>query len=223
MDRSSLEIKRFTMESDQLPPETSMCEVSTTNEYQGTNSLGLLLPRESHSHDIMRDTTETERVTTFSGCQNSTASLPASQPEAGSSLPEGISFELAFAGPLDAASAAAGDPISARLTTAILQPKSRKVLASPGAVATGRILRMEHRFVPDEYFLVSIAFDTLQGDGVTFRLRATSGRTGFDEQSREGNADWPQGTFRFPARNTRNLLAAGFKSTWRTTAVASRK
>jgi hypothetical protein len=101
-----------------------MCEVTTTNEYQGADSLGLLLPRVSHSHDIMRDTTETERVTTFSGCHESTTTSSNPNLETVSSLPEGISFELALAGPIDTTSTAAGDPISARLTKAILQPKS---------------------------------------------------------------------------------------------------
>ena len=49
------------MESEELPPQTKMCEVSTTNEFQGENTLGLLLPTVSRSHDIMRDTTETDR------------------------------------------------------------------------------------------------------------------------------------------------------------------
>ena len=38
IDPRSLEMRRFTMESDELPPETSLCEVSTTNEYQGDNT-----------------------------------------------------------------------------------------------------------------------------------------------------------------------------------------
>jgi hypothetical protein len=80
---------------------------------------------------------------------------------------------------------------------------------------------MEHRFVPDEYFLVSIAFDTLQSDGVTFRLRARSGGVGIGEQSGEGRENWPEGTFRFPARNARYVIAAGFKSTWRTAPLVS--
>jgi len=41
IDPRSLEMRRFTMQSDELPPETSLCEVSTTNEYQDEKTLGL--------------------------------------------------------------------------------------------------------------------------------------------------------------------------------------
>ena len=41
-----------------------------------------------------------------------------------------------------------------------------------GAAVTGRIIRMEQRLNPRMYFLVSIAFDTLQLDGRASRFYA---------------------------------------------------
>ena len=139
------------MESEELPRETSMCEMSTTNEYQGEKTVGLLLPHVSRSHNIMRDGTESEWVTTFSNCHESTASS-SSHSDADAVLPGRIRFELALATPIDARSAAAGDVISAQLITPILRSKSSSILAPAGSTVTGRIVRLEHHFVPMQYF-----------------------------------------------------------------------
>ena len=112
IDRNSMEIGQFTMETEELPRQTSMCEMSTTNEYQGEKPVGLLLPHVSRSHNIMRDGTESEWVTTFSNCHESTAPS-SSHSDAGAVLPGRLRFELALAAPIDARSAAAGDVISA--------------------------------------------------------------------------------------------------------------
>ena len=208
---------RLLAQSEELPPETMMCELSTTNEYQGENTLGLLLPIVSRSHNIMRDTTETDRVTTLSNCRESTAPPSTREPDAALVLPERIPFELALATPIDTASAAAGDVISARLTGPLLG-SSGKVLAPTGATATGRIVRMEHHLGPRNYFLVSMAFDTLQVSGAEFRLYARSYWNGDAMLSRQEHEDGPMGTFLFPGGTSRYVISAGHKSEWRTTA-----
>jgi hypothetical protein len=221
IDPRSLELTRFTMESGELPPETTMCEVSTTNEYQGDHSAGLLLPRVSRSHHIMRDSTEAERVTTFSNCHELTASSYAREPDGDLELPERIPFELALTAPIDTASAAAGDIVSARFTKPVLSSKLRVPIGS--STVTGRILRMEHRLVPKEDFVVSIAFDRVQVGGTALRLHARSdGKASLVlTESREV---WPQGTFVFvPGRNSRYVIPAGYTSKWWTTAPASPK
>jgi hypothetical protein len=119
--------------------------------------------------------------------------------------------------------AAAGDVISARLTTPILRPKSGKVLAPIGAKVTGRIVRMEHRFAPKTDFVVSMAFDAVEVDGVVFRLNARSDGNAGWRPSGQGHEDGPMGTFLFPGSNPRYLISAGYKSKWRTTAPASTK
>jgi hypothetical protein len=210
------------MESEELPPQTTMCELSTTNEYQGENTLGLLLPSVSRSHNIMRDTTETDQVTTLSNCRESAAPPSRRGPDAALGLPERIPFELALATPIDTASAAAGDVISARLTGPLLGP-SGKVLAPTGATATGRIVRMEHQLGARNYFLVSMAFDTLQVAGVELRLYARSDGNGKAMLSRQGHEDWPTGTFLFPGSNPQYVISAGYKSKWRTTAPTPTK
>lgn len=210
IDPSTFEMRRFTMESDELPPETSLCEVSTTNEYSGEKNLGLLLPSVSRSHDILRDATETERATTFSDCRE--AALPADGQETALdlTLPQ-QTLELALSTPIDTATAAAGDVISARLTLPILRPKSPEVLVPAGSTVTGRIVQMEHRLHPKNYFVVSMAFDRVLVDGKSFKLRIES-----NGNRVATNPAWPMGTFSFPASNSRYVIPAGFKSKWLT-------
>jgi hypothetical protein len=224
IDRSSLEMSRLTMESEELPPETSMCELSATAEYQGEQFPGLLLPSVSRSHNILRDTTETESVTKFSNCHQSAGPSSEREPAAAPVLPapvlpEGVPFELALTTPVDTASAAAGDVVSARLNTPILDPESRKVLAPKAAIVTGRIIRMEHNLGPRKYFLLSIAFDTVQAGGTNFRLYARSDGNGTG--SGHERKDWPMGNFFFLTKQPRYVIPAGYISKWRTTAPVS--
>jgi hypothetical protein len=165
----------------------------------------------------MRDTTETDRVTTLSNCRESAASASRREPDAALVLPERIPFELALATPIHTVSAAAGDVISALLTRPLLGP-SGKVLAPIGATATGRIVRMEHHLGTRNNFLVSMAFDTLQVAGVELRLYARSDGKGEAMLRRQGHEDWPMGTFLFRGSNPRYVIPAGYKSEWRTTA-----
>jgi hypothetical protein len=205
IDSASLALRRFTIATDELPPETSMCEVSTTADYQGTNALGLLVPRVSRTVEVKRDTAETERVTTFSDCHDSAASpAPIRPPEATSTLPEGTSFEVVLTSPIMLASAAAGDLISARLTEPILEPKSGRILGPLGATVTGRIIRLEHWLNLWKYFRVSIAFDTLEGDSIRSRFYAPK-------------------VFSFPTTDPMYLVRAGYKLEVRTIASASAK
>ena len=223
IDPTSMEMRRFKMESDELPSYTSLCEVSTENEYQGEKTLGLLLPSVSRSHDILRDSTETEQVTTFSDCHEAAASSSEGEPAADLALPE-QTFELALSTPIDTASAAAGDMISAQLTEPIWQPKSLKVLVPGGSTVTGRIVHMEHRFYPENYFVVSMAFDRLQVDGMLFKIRVksdgkTRGHTRYEPNSAGANPEWPMGTFTFPAKTSQYVIPAGFLSKWRNDCV----
>ena len=220
IDPRSLEMRRFTMESDELPPETSLCEVSTANEYPRENNLGVLLPSISRSHDILRDATETELVTTFSDCHQ------LALPPTGREMPLDVALpqqtlELALSTPIDTSFAAAGDVISARLTQPLLRSNSSEILAPAGSIVTGRIVQMEHRIFPRSYFIVSLAFDRVQIDGKFFELRIKSGgNVIFKAKSARPDPQWPMGTFSFPATNSRYVIPSGFKSKWFTVPLA---
>jgi hypothetical protein len=169
----------------------------------------------SRSHDILRDATETELVTTFSDCREAPPPPSAGETARDLTLPE-QTLELALSTPIDPATAAAGDVISARLMESILRPKSSGVFAPAGSIVTGRIVQMGHRLSPKNYFVVSMAFDRVQVDGKVLKLRIKA-----DANPAATNPQWPMGTFTFPAKNSRYVIPAGFKSKWRTTASAS--
>ena len=63
--------------------------------------------------------------------------------------------------------AAAGDPVTAKVRDAIVEPASKRILAPAGATVKGRILRMEHHLVSPASFRIAILFETLEADGAT--------------------------------------------------------
>jgi hypothetical protein len=214
IDRTSEEMRRFTMDSDELPPETSICEANITNEYPSPKTGSLLLPHVSRSHNILRDATETESVSTFSNCRESIVASSRNGANGDTVLPKGISFELALAAPIDSNSAAAGDVISAALTKPILWPKSATLLAPAGSKVIGRIIRMEHYLAPKEFFLVSMAFDTLQADDKVFRFHARSAGTAGSAWIGQHPDNWPMGNFLFPTEGARLVIPSGYISKW---------
>lgn len=205
IDPRSLAIRRLTLATNELPPETSLCEVNYTAEYYGTNALGLLLPRTSRSVRVRRDEGARETLATFSDCHELAQSVAAGSQESIATLPEGISFEVALTSAIDTASAAAGDVISARLTRPMSLATSSKVLAPVGATMTGRIVQMQFR---PAYIRISIAFDTLQVDGAFFRLH-TSFAGSDNALIIRAHAGY--------------VVPAGYKSNWLTTGEASGK
>jgi hypothetical protein len=80
IDPSWLELKQLTLETGELPRDTSMCEATSTLDLP-SGSAGVLLPIRTESHFVMRDSTETERVTTFSDCRQSPETAPERPPE----------------------------------------------------------------------------------------------------------------------------------------------
>ena len=67
IDPTSLVLKRMTIQTEELPKETSLCEASTTLEYPAGNE-GVLLPKAARTRDLKRDTRETEGEVTLSEC-----------------------------------------------------------------------------------------------------------------------------------------------------------
>ena len=141
----SLDILRLELETDALPPETGICEERTVLEFLEANGL----PSESRAHLIMRDGTETDRVTTISDCREASTLPPPTSVPQGEPVPKGLRFDLRLDSAIDSDLAAAGDAISA--TT------------DAGAKVTGRIVQMAHS---GPTFFISVAFDTLDQKGV---------------------------------------------------------
>jgi hypothetical protein len=194
-----------------------MCEASTTTEFpiHSSADTGWMVAGQSRSRQVMRDTAETESVTRFSDCREST---PASSPSSRQSdpLPPGQEVSLVFTTPIDTDVAAAGDTISAKLTEPVVA--GLKVLAPVGAIVTGRIIGMKHQLAQPKVFVISVAFDTIEANGAASPFYATliSPVRTQDQPGNQKLKDWPHGTFAFPSRGARYVVQVPFESHWRT-------
>jgi hypothetical protein len=158
--RDSLSISRLTVETGQLPTETSMCEETTVVDFPD----GQLVPSHGRTHAIMRDGTEMDRLTTISGCRESPAPTPPSPSRAASPLPAGTTLRLLLDAPIDFDTAAAGDEISATVMDSPLD----------GAKVSGRIVRLKHILEHDKFeagYLISIAFDSFENKDFFFKTK----------------------------------------------------
>src|SRR6185437_3405474 len=123
----------------------------------------------------------TDNLTTFSNCREYQAESqvvfegsPAAGQEpaapaswASLALPIGLPVRLALEAPVDTDNAAAGDPVSARVITAVRRPGTGAVLIPAGAIAHGRLTRVERHLQPKPYFLVAMSFNRLDWQGVS--------------------------------------------------------
>jgi hypothetical protein len=251
IDGQSLELARLDLRTDQLPEDTGMCEAGTSLEYQHIR-IGdgdFLLPRQSELRIVQTDARETMNVTTFSSCREyhtestirfdeeavagSAEALPA--PATARPLPEGLSLSLALTARIDTTTAAAGDVVSARVTHAVRDPKSKATLIPAGALARGRIARMRHRVGGPDDYVILILFDALEVNGTATpffvkldsvaqleRARALSAnRRGMLATANQGPETW--GALIFPAISSRYVVPAGYESTWQTIAPTAGK
>ena len=218
IDPASLELKRLTLETGQLGPETSMCEATGTLDFP-VGGAGIFLPSRSESYFVLRDTTETERVTTFSDCQEPPEEASESPTELPAPVRKGVPFELAFTTRIDTRTAAAGDVVTAQL--------AKPAPGIPtGATFTGRIMRMEHHVdrqgIPrsgggvdlegQRFFLIWIIFDRMEVKGVVSSIQARYNCSAC--ASIEGKK-WEY-AFVFPTEAPNFVVPAGFTSTWLT-------
>ena len=184
---------------------------------------------------------ETRNVTTFAGCREyqaeSEISFDDSTAAAGSvpqtfgrgrvTLPIGLPVTLALEGPIDTATAAAGDAIDARVLTPIRRAGSGEVLVPAGAIVRGRIRRVEHHLLPSPYFRIVLAFNRVEvGSAVSpFVARsepdhALTEKLGASLELRDtGIWYWGVGTFLFPTSKPQIVIPAGFESKWFTLAT----
>jgi hypothetical protein len=162
VDSATSDLVRLQLRTEQLPAETGACEVTQDLKYARAH-IGdgdFLLPAEAKSTIIHRDGTEAENRIEYAAChefqgdatvtfddteqpaerpmQESAASVPIA-------LPPGLGFKVIFTDRIDAAKAAAGDPIHGRLKTAI-RDRSDKILVPEGATVTGRIMQIQRSF-----------------------------------------------------------------------------
>ena len=243
VDPTTFELRRLTVHSSELPPATTICDASTTLDYQ-TLRVGdsdLLLPRQSRLHIVLNSTRETQNTTTFSGCREylaESALLFGDRPDtelaaaklivrAPLELPIGLPVTLALTAPIDTNTAAAGDLVSAKVVKAVRRPGATQDLIPAGATVKGRIAQLEHHTFPEAYFVIAISYNRVELNGVSSpfaaRLESNNQPTaglGFEARPRaRGLEFWDLGTFVFPSSKSRYVLPAGYESKWFTLAT----
>lgn len=242
LDGETLDLHQLVIRTDELPAATSLCQASTTLDYQRVR-IGdgdLLLPRQSRMLAVSRNAVETENLITFSGCREYQAESeilfdmdPAVADAATHAsvraplvLPIGLPITLELAAPIDTDNAAAGDPISAKVIKPVKRPGSGEILIPAGAIVRGRVARLEHHISPEPYFLIALTFNRLEVGGISspFAARLDQGselarRLGADLMPRgSGAAAWSNGVFLFATTKNRHVIPAGYQSNWFTLA-----
>jgi hypothetical protein len=223
IDPASLILQKLVVETSTLPAETSACESNTSVRYAMARigADDVLLPREAEWQNLLPDGGETVSRVTYSSCAAVRPPAPASH--AAPAFRPKLPIRLAFDAAIDLDTAAAGDIVSATVTTPVSALHTPQPLVGTGAKAHGRILNLEHRPDRGGFFLVAISFDTLEsGSGaVPVHMVLEQGFKVDDPISKRVStggvevrhpARWPELTL--VVRDNRHTIPAGFQSRW---------
>jgi hypothetical protein len=260
VDPETADLVRLVIRAGQLPKEAGACELSQTLDYGRVrlNGADFLLPTQARLSVTHVDETEAENVIRYSACHQFqgestvrfTPSRAEESPASGTdssltalTLPPGLPFQLSFIDRIDPTVAAAGDPIRAKLKTAIRDHS--KVLVPEGSAVTARILSIKrfygHSTVQSSEvrktsgqqpsLVITIRLDTLETGGVPHPFKAAldsraqrfakitmglSRQVDLGPLDRSRNSD--AGVFEFWKTNPDSVVEFGPESNWLTLA-----
>jgi hypothetical protein len=246
LDAETLDLRHFTIEAGPLPSASSMCGLEAALDYQRVH-IGdgdVLLPRQGQLQIVMDNAQETNNVTTFAECREYQTES-ALHFDAGAdvesaivkpvvrtpvALPIGLPVVLALTAPIDTGTAAAGDPVSAKVMKPVRRSGATEVLIPAGAIVRGRLTRVERHLLPQPYFLIAMSFNRLARGDVSSPFAAKydsdqelARELGAELRSRaRGLEFWDVGTFLFPSSKPTYVLPAGYESKWATLATPAR-
>ena len=245
VDPETSDLARLVIHTTQLPAETGTCEVTRILDYNRVRLGGadFLLPAEARLSIVHADGTVAENRIRYSACREFHSEsrlrfdpLPEDDPprlvnEEASALPPGLPFRLVFTEPINSATAAAGDPIKARLKTPI-RDGSNKILVPEGASVGCRILSVKHFHAPQgSSLVVTVAVETLETAGTARPFKASfvpgagrfvkltgplSVRVDIGPLDRSQSPD--AGVFEFSDANADYVVESGLESNWLTLA-----
>jgi hypothetical protein len=246
IDPRTLELVRLSVRTSEVPSGAAFCQAAATLDYQRVHigDSDVLLPRQSQLEIVLNSRRETRNVTTFANCREyqaeseivfdgtgdagSTATLSAGRGRV--VLPLGLPVTLALVSPIDTETAAAGDQVTAKLLKPVRRPGSNQELVPAGALVYGRIRRIERHLLPAPYFLIAMAFNRVDVQGVFSPFMVHNEAD--VELAKELGANlgmrdtgiwfWGVGTFLFPTSKTHTVIPAGFESKWFTLATGAR-
>jgi len=236
LDPATAELKQLTVRTLELPADSSSCEATTKMDFSPLR-IGegeYLIPRETHLGVIGRDAGFTDNATVYANCREfrgeSTVRFDDAPPQLPSTtavrddalatkLPPGLAISLALESAIDTATAAAGDPISARIANPVVD-SAKRVLMPAGTVLHGRITQMEHHVEGENYFIIGVSFDEvsmiLDSRSQMQGPRLQTGRRVVTTESKSGFHGG--GVFLFPARQSQFIVPRGYTSLWITIA-----
>jgi hypothetical protein len=238
IDPESLELEHLTVRTSELPSGAPFCAAATTLEYQlvHVGDSNVLLPRQSQLDILIKSGRQTRNTITFSNCREYQAEseivfagapgpAAAAVPAAGRgrvALPIGLPITLSLVDPIDSATAAAGDPVTATVIKPVLRAGSREVLIPAGAQVRGRIRRVEHYFWPQPYFRIAASFNRVEVGGIVspfFARHEADPQLANELDANVAPRDtgiwfWGVGTFLFPSKKDHMTIPAGFESKW---------
>jgi hypothetical protein len=176
VDPESASLERFTVRTDELPPETHACETQTTLDYDMVR-LGAhdyLLPKAARQRFVGRDGNEVENTLTFASCREYRAESTlgfgdASGPGGRSAgkgaavMPVGLPVLVELAGVIHLDEAAAGDRIEGRLVEPVRGTGDQVV--PRGAKVRGRLMRVETRYAQPPETTVALRWESVELDG----------------------------------------------------------
>ncbi len=245
IDPESLELEHLTVRTNELPPGAPFCSAATTLEYElgRVGDGNVLLPHQSQLDIVIKSGRQTRNTITFSSCREYKAEseivFEAPEPAATAApaagrgrvaLPIGLPVTLSLVDPIDSATAAAGDPVTATVVKPVLRAGSREVLIPAGAQVRGRIRRVEHYLWPQPYFRIAASFNRVEVGGIVspfFARHEADPQLAKELEANVAPRDtgiwfWGVGTFLFPSKKDHMTVPTGFESKWFTLDVGMR-
>jgi hypothetical protein len=188
LDPEAADLVKLVVRSDELPSESSACQAISEVTYARTpiHQRMVLVPHETRLYTISASGNESMSQTSYANCreyastvkmifggETSTtgpATTPAVQPPA-APLPAGLHFNTHITTPVDADTAAAGDPIAAILITP-MRDKKKEVIAPAGARLHGRLRTVKWWTDPFDSLQIAVQFESLEIGGKEVPLSA---------------------------------------------------
>jgi hypothetical protein len=190
VDAETLDLMRLRVMVEEIPPELGVALATDEMNYwrMRIGDGEFLLPSSSELQ-MVSVTGETNRNrTSFGNCRqyvgessisflHQDAESPAGRQGGGRlALPARAPLELELETEIDPQTAALGDPVRAIVARPVKE--GNRVVVPPGAVALGRLVRLEKQDQPLEHYIIGLEFHTLETAGAQAELRATMRKAG---------------------------------------------
>lgn len=189
VEADSLDLVRLRVIVDDIPEELGVAWASGEIRYGRllAGEGGFLLPEASELLMTSSAGETSRNITRFGNCRRyaarSSVSFSAAErpPEAGAAprklaLPPKALIELELETEIDPRGATLGDEVRAVVARPVKE--GNRVLVPAGAVALGRLVRLERQEQPVEHYLIGLEFHTLEAGNLKAEWRATMRRAG---------------------------------------------